>query len=314
MLVQTTRREKILLYGGTKTGKSFAWLDIAESYFQSGVYDKQFYVIDSDWGVPKMLDEGYSHLEESGILHLWNPINFEEMMEASRAIRKIAMPKDWIVIDMAEQLWTEAQSFYIRGVFGDEPADYFLQMRKEVTAKDGKDPRSFGGQAGTDWGFITKIYKECEASLTMKSHANVFVVTEERKLDSNRGDALDKIKDYKHVSSMAPVGQKGLGHRLDTIFRATKRTNGQRQITLVGDRGREGEVIGINSHAARAWAERDSRIIDIDAPPDAFTRKYLVDIAGWEWDGIGKKAKKHIDVKPKRKPKASGSKPTRRRK
>lgn len=297
MLVQTTRREKILMYGGTKVGKSFSWLDIAETYYQSGVKDKKFYVIDSDFGIPKMLDEGYGHLQDEGILHLWNPIDFENMMQASREVRKLAGSHDWIIIDMAEQFWTEAQSFYIRGVYGDEPADYFLQMRREVTDKGGKDPRAYGGQSGTDWGFITKIYKECELPLTMKSLANVFVVTEERKLDSDRGDAPDKIKDYKHVGGMAPVGQKGLGHRLDTVFRATKRTNGQRQITLVGDRGREEVSEYVNSHAARAWAEHGKKILNLEDPPNAFTQKYLVEIAGWKHDGVGPKRKKHVDVK-----------------
>ncbi len=246
----------------------------------------KFYVIDTDFGVGKMLDEGYQHLEDCGMLNVYNPLDFTELMKASREIHKKAKQGDWIVIDMLNYPWAEAQEFYTQGVFGDDMENYFLQMRKEVVAKGGHDPRSYGGYEGTDWGFITKIYKQFEFPLTMKSKANVFAVTEERKLDTGRGDTAEKVKQHKAANSMAPVGQKGIGHRFDTVARMTRRANGQRQLTIVGDRGREETV----------WAKRDTTILNIDEPPKVFARRYLVDVAGW--------------TKPSKK--ASGSKPQRR--
>ena len=286
MFEQTTRREKILVYGSFKTGKSFLWLDIANTYHKSGNMKPTFYVIDTDFGVAKMLDEGYQHLEDDGMLKLYNPMDFVELMDASREISKKAKQGDWIVIDMLNYVWEEAQTFYTNNVFGDNMENYFVQMRKEVVAAGGHDKRSYGGYEGTDWGFITKIYKQFEFPLTMKSPANVFGVTEERKLDGGRGDSPDKLKQFKAAGGMAPVGQKGIGHRFDTVGRMTRRANGQRQLTIVGDKGREETV----------WAKRDTTILNIDEPPKVFARRYLVDVAGW--------------TKPSKK--ATGSKPQRR--
>ena len=76
MFEQTTRRERILVYGGDKVGKSFCWLNIADTYYQSGNMKPHFYVIDTDFGVPKMLDEGFGHLEDDGMLTLYSPLDF----------------------------------------------------------------------------------------------------------------------------------------------------------------------------------------------------------------------------------------------
>lgn len=275
MLKQTTRRERILVYGSFKLGKSFCWLDIANTYHQSGNEKPHFYVVDTDFGVPKMLDEGFGHLEDAGMLTVYSTLDFDELMKATKEIHRKAKKGDWIVLDMLSYGWTEAQRFYTQGVFGDDPENYFLQMRKEVVAKGGKDKRSYGGYEGTDWNFISKLYREWEFPLTMKSPANVFAVTEERKLDANRGDSPDKVKAYKNVGGMAPVGQKGIGHRFDTILRMSKRANGQRQLTMAGDRGREDSV----------WKELGSNTINIDEPPEAFAKRYLVDVAGWSLEG-----------------------------
>ena len=298
MFEQTTRREKILVFGSFKTGKSFLWLDLANTYWKSGNLEPTFYVIDTDFGVGKMLDEGYQHLEDDGMLKVYNPMDFTELMEASRDIYKKAKRGDWIVIDMINYPWEEAQTFYTNNVFGDNMENYFVQMRKEVVAKDGHDKRSYGGYEGTDWGFITKIYKQFEFPLTMKSLANVFGVTEERKLDGGRGDSPDKLKQFKAAGGMAPVGQKGIGHRFDTIARMTRRTNGQRQLTIVGDKGREESY----------WAKQDNTIINIDEPPRVFARRYLVDVAGWT-DG----EKKPTGSKPRTAKEKATDKPQRRR-
>lgn len=272
MFEQTTRRERILLYGSFKLGKSTCWFDIADTYHRTGNMKPKFYVIDTDFGAGKLLDEGYQHLEDDGMVTIYNPMDFGDLLRVSKEIFKKAKQGDWIVIDMLSYPWAEAQAFYTEGVFGEDPENYFLQMRKEVVAKDGHDKRAYGGFEGTDWNFITKIYKQFEFPLSMKSPANVFAVTEERKLDTDRGDTTDKLKQYKNVGGMAPVGQKGIGHRFDTVLRMTQRVNGQRQITMAGDRGRQRTV----------WTEHGSNTIDISDGKKGFARRYLVDVVGWK--------------------------------
>ena len=278
MLEQTTRRERILIYGSYKLGKSTCWIDIADGLHKAGS-DSHFYVIDTDFGVGKLLDEGYDHLES--MMTIYEPHDFQDLLTASKEIFKKAIKGDWIIIDMLSYPWTMAQEYYIQGVFGDEPEDYFLQMRKEVVAKDGKDKRAYGGHEGTDWTFITKIYHRFESPLSMKSKANIFAVTEEKKLDAERGATTDQIKQYKDVGGMAPAGQKGIGHRFDTILRLTMRANGQRELTMAGDRGRQRTI----------WDERGSKVVKLGTGKERFARAYLVDIAGWGYGDSNKGAK-----------------------
>lgn len=300
MLVQPRARERILIYGSFKTGKSFNWLDIARTYEDTGTPGK-FYVIDTDFGAGKLIGEGYDYLlydedeNPDGIIHVYNPLDFQEILTASKDIYRTAKKGDWIVVDMINYLWSEAQDYYIRNVFGEDPENYFLQMRKEVKAAGGKDARSFGGQEGTDWGFITKIYNQAEYPLTMKSAANIISIAEERKIDVNRGGTPAKVKQFKKAGGMEPVGQKGIAHRHDTVLRMTKRANGQRQLTMAGDRGREKK--------GSTWDERGSILLNIDEPPKAFTKRYLIDVAGWSKGE--KKAGKSKPRSPGKKPAGS---------
>jgi len=296
---QTSRRERILIYGNYKLGKSTCWLDIANAYYEAGDTDVRFYIVDTDFGAGKLLDEGYEHLTNSGMLTIYNPLDFSEMLASTKEIYKKAVKGDWIVLDMIEHGWTEAQQYYMQGVFGSEPEDYFLAMRQEVVAKGGKDKRAYGGFEGTDWNFVSKIYYQWELPLSMKSPANVLAVAGEKKLDADRGASPDQIKQYKNVSGMAPSGQKGIGHRFDTILRMTMRANGQREITMAGDRGRQKTV----------WADRDSKVLKIGEGDEGFAKAYLVDVAGWD-GGKGKKGGKRVkeDVSEE-----TSSKPTRRR-
>lgn len=286
MLTQVTARERIMAYGAPGVGKSFMWLDILEAYYQSGDRDTHFYIIDSDFGVTKLLEEGYQHLEDAGMMTVYNPYDFPGMIHASREIRSAAKKGDWIVLDLADQAWDEAQLFYTGEVYGKEPLDYFIQMRKEVVAKKGKDKRAYGGMEGTDWQFVNKIYHEFESALVLKSLANVFVVCGEKKLDPDRGASVADMREYRSVGRMAPKGQKGLAHRMDTIFYMTKRVDGQRVVTMTKDRGREGTK----------WLDR-SHTLKIDAPPKGFTKRYLVNVAGWE---NKKKGKEKSKSSPKR--------------
>ena len=290
MFEQTTRRERILLYGSFKLGKSTCWLDIADAYYKADSTDIHFYVIDTDFGVEKMLDEGYGHLQD--MLTIYQPLDFGELLTASKEISKQAGRGDWIIIDMLSYPWTMAQEYYIAGVFGDEPENYFLQMRKEVVAKDGKDKRAYGGHEGTDWNFITKIYRQFEFPLSMRSKANIFAVSEEKKLDADRGASPEMVKMFKNVGLMAPAGQKGIGHRFDTVLRMTMRTNGQREITMVGDRGK---------NRGETWEDRGSRTIKIGGDSGGFAKEYLVKVAGWKRKKkqAGKSQPKRSDGKKK---------------
>ncbi len=291
---QTTQREKILVYGTYKLGKSSLWLDIMEQSFAAGL-DIHFYVIDTDRAYAKMEEELEVDYEAEGYMTLYEPDDFQALMEANRDIRESAGKGDWVVIDMLNYAWDETQYYYTENVYGETPENYFIAMRQEVVAAKGKDDRAFGGHGGTDWNFITKTYKRWEIPLTMKGDWNVFAVTETRKMDDRDKD-LEKKKQYAIVQGWIPVGQKGIGHRFDTVFQMRRRASGDRELHMVGDRGRERTL----------WTPRESNVIKIGMPPKSFTRRYLIDVVGWE----RKSKKKQPKVKVKEK---KGSTPARRK-
>ena len=304
MLTQTTRRERILVYGTQKLGKSTCWFDIADTYYQTASGHAQltgdglphFYVIDTDFGTDKMLDEGFQHIEDAGMLTVFNPRTFEDLQRAGKKIERRAKRGDWIVIDMMHYAWSAAQDYYSIHVYGQDPVDYMIEMRKQVVANK-HDGRSFGGHDGTNWNFISKIYKAWEFPLTTFTVANVFGVTSETKLDPNRGAPTSEIKRYKHVGSMKPEGQKGIGHRMDTVLRMTQRANGQRQLTMAGERGiKRGKV----------WDDRGSLVLNVNDAPHGFTEAYLIDVAGWTMGGDEGRRNDSKSSKKKRKKNTTG--------
>lgn len=245
--------------------------------------ESKIFILDTD-NTYMPMEEGLKYgdlmaeARKSGQLVLFDLIDMTTAYEAAKQVLRDSGQGDLIVLDMADWAWDAVQDEYIERTFGKDPWDYYFEMRrevKEVRAKTGGKKghkAEFGGQEGTDWQFINKVYRQFEMKLTAQSAAHVCVVTGETKLDENRGASADDLKKYKVAGGMKPKGQKGLGHRTDTILRMTRRANGQRQLTMVGDRGREDTV----------WEERDSRILNIDdMPRGGFARRYLRDIAGW---------------------------------
>jgi len=267
--------ERHLIYGAEKVGKSTCWADFIANAIKWG-YDGTIRIIDTDHTWDKMADLWFPKVEKSGLVEVAQPYDFRDALTIAREISRASKKGDLIVVDMLDWAWEEAQYFYVREVMGDEPEDYFLAMRAEVKKAEaaGKGHKAqFGGQEGMDWIFITKVYKQFELPLTMKTRAHTIGVTTERKIDVNRGGTSDQIKRYKIANSMAPVGQKGIGHRYDTITRMLKRADGSRQMVMVGDRTRED-----------VWEEKvGSRTIDIgDMPQNAYVKQYLRRIGGWE--------------------------------
>ena len=63
-----------------------------------------------------------------------------------------------------------------------------------------------------------------------------------------------------------------------TTARHALRANGQREVTMVGDRGKNRGI---------TWADRGSSTIQIGEGKKGFAGAYLVDVAGWK----GKKVK-----------------------
>ena len=268
------RRERILIYGDAGQGKSYAWLSILLEARDKG-YDGTFYIIDSDNTWEPFRDEyDLYDLEDEGLVEVFEPADMDEALKISAELTKKARRGDWIIIDMIGWFWEEAQDHYTRGVYGYDPADYFIVMRQEVQeAKEkGKgSSREFGGHDGKDWVWIKKVYRQFLDPLRRRSKAHMLVVTGEKQLSEHLGADRETLATYKHVKKMAPSGEKRLRHDFDTVLRATKRSDDLYRITMVKDRGRQ----------EKFWTENGSKTLDMKEHPRAFAKAYLRGVAGW---------------------------------
>lgn len=283
----TRRRERILIYGTAKIGKSSCWADILDTAIHKG-YDGRFFVIDNDnnWDPmspdydPELWD--YRDLEDikdgkplgDQLVTVYVTKTYEHAVAAVAEVAKVGRRGDWAFLDMLEWSWEKAQDEWIAEVEGVDPQDYFMVMRKEIKSRKkdgGGDSREFGGFDGKDWPWITRTYKRLETPITMDSSVNVVSVTGWSKLNTNTGATPDQIAQVKHVGGAWPKGQKGIIHRHDTVLHMKKTSSGKRVLTMVGDRRRE-----------HLWEDRGSKAIEVVEYPRGFTKRYLKDVVGWE--------------------------------
>lgn len=261
--------ERILVFGDSGTGKSKAWLDLAATVHKTDG-EGTFYCIDTDFGVERMLDEGYNYLVDEGRLQYWQAADFDEMKNAGEEIAKLAGKNDWIILDMLDSPWIEVRNWFIQNVYGQDPEEYFVDTRRKI--KEALDAgakgheRQYGGSSGLDWDYITKIYLAWEQKLTVRTRANVYAATSIAAVDE-RSASAEEIKMYAITGGIKPYGQKRVRHRFHSVI-YMKRTLSGWEMTCVKDRGRE-----------ETWKELGGKGKTL--PVRRFEMDYLKKIGGW---------------------------------
>jgi hypothetical protein len=233
-------KERLLIYGSEKVGKSTCWFDIANlcHYTRS---PSRFYVLDTDFGVSATL-ERFPHLEDR--ITWESPDDWPATKEASTRLLSMTTPDDFFVIDLITAAFTDIKNWWIEKTYGNDVDEYYAMVRRlqqkaaEEAAKPGEKRRrgtdyDFGGIPGPAWDFITKGYLSWELPLTKRTRCHVIAVAEEQQL-SNRGE-IDKEDSIYQKYGFKPAGQKRLGGRFHTIVRV-KRVQGMVNATVVEDR------------------------------------------------------------------------------
>jgi len=219
-------RERILAIGGPGSGKTFGWLKLA-SYFSKS----QFYVIDSEVGAERSLQE-FPSLRN---VHVYPVIDWTEYRKAQKEIGTKATEHDWIVVDMADKMWTAVQRYFISEVFDKEMGEYFLEARKKVK-KDAKSlfaGRDAALKGWTDWPVVNRLYDDLVFPLIYRSSANLYMASAAQAVSEDD----DKItKDLYGPWGVRPAGQKNLGHQPDTVLLMMHDKAGY-NLTTIKDRG-----------------------------------------------------------------------------
>jgi len=243
-------RERILLIGPEKSGKTHAHLSVAAMHQKTGS-KATFFILDTDLAIERMLMPGGDFAGLSNIVYE-EVSDWAALTDATKRFRDKIKTGDFLVVDMMTQAWEYVQRFYIEQIYGMDAETYFLVKQKEAHDA-GKKVMNFG--EAIEWPIVNKLYYPWATSL-ISNPAHVFMVAGEKELAARD---REQMKDY-IGQGVKPAAQKQTGHLAHTVLRVRSQKQGEPRFNTIGDRGRPalaGEVI------------------------KNFALSYLVKVAGW---------------------------------
>lgn len=199
--------ERILAFGATGTGKTYAWLKLAERFPEA-----TFHVLDTDASIPRMLTGAFRSLPN---IVITAGVDWKTCKDFAKKL-KVA-PGDWIVVDLIDSIWDQVQAYFVSEVFGENIDDYFMAARKLLGA-NAKVLQPLDGWI--DWQVINKLYSTWAHhlfyTLTSQPHnANIFVVAKSTKLvKEDSKEVLDLFGAY----GVRPEGEKRNAYRVHTVL------------------------------------------------------------------------------------------------
>ena len=249
--MQPTRnsRERILLFGGAGTGKSWSAMAMAQEVMKEG---NNVYVIDNDFSWDRMTDE-LGDIGD-GSMAIWDvqPDDWEAMLKALESTSG-ASRDDLLIIDSMTPTWQAAQAAYAERIFGKSLDQFFMDARESM-----KGNKIEGFDGWKDWSVINKMYDQLYRFIN-RFPGHVILTAEAEPISA---EAPQELKDI--YGAVKHRGQKSLPHKVSTILQTTKSRAGDYQLTTVKDRGREQKI--------RYDREEYS----------SFARSYLQAVAGWK--------------------------------
>lgn len=241
-------REKIMIYGDTKVGKTWAWLSIARMYQQTKT-PGTFYCIDSD----ETMDR-YLFAEDLPNVKVWDATQYTEYLTAVDEILPAAKKGDWIICDMADRIYEAAYAYALEQSAQKRIGEARLEKDAE-RYEAGKWGNQYALKSfeDTPWQTIRELHHDVVKPLVLKrTPAHLFLVCEAKAVWSG-GKPTDEV---------VPAGQKDLQHKMSTILRLKSMASGKRRtMSTQGDYGRD--------------ALKDEDYKD-------FCLSYLCKVAGWK--------------------------------
>ena len=292
VILKPTKRakERILVYGGGGTGKTYDALTVAHRTLGSG---QTLWVLDTDNSVTTLLEEidtfaglgiafdghwdgrGWEHddtfpAEEDGKVCIYHATTWDQACKAVEDIDANAGPQDWVLIDSVSQLWTWVQEWFVKKTHGEDMAEWLVDWRIEQL-KDGKAGNQEAQALLADgaWTFINAQWKKHVTELCLNPPCHLFITAEAKALRSDGKDQKAVRVMYDAIGAK-PEGQWALGHKMKTVLfkDKTRGANPVRRTTTVKDWGRE------------------DRMLDEDEIAD-FAMGYLKNVAGWRLEKEG---------------------------
>lgn len=141
-------REKILLGGGTNTGKTLTIIQLAAAF-----PDRKVCAFDAEGDIALSLEE--MGLELPNLIIKNVTPDWGKLTEDYNQAKAILTPNDWMCFDMIGVFWDLAQNYFSKEVYGKSPAQHIMALRRAASRAD------FGGFDGlTDWTVIKRLHNE----------------------------------------------------------------------------------------------------------------------------------------------------------
>lgn len=247
--------ERILAMGLWGSGKTHAWVTIAERYRATGT-PGHFYVLDTDNTSARSLESTPGWEANVTRIDVWD---WKDLTENTVKFFESATKDDWLIVDSIDKPWSLCQDYFIEMQFGVDATDFFVQAR----AANVKG-HALASDYGSNWTVINKLYSKWIGQL-IRFPGHVYVATPVQQI--NQGDQSGKGGDSREVKEtfgrygVRPAGQKNLGFQFHTVLLMQSPSKDEWTVTSVKDRSRE---------------------LLIASPLFDFPMQYLCGIGGWQ--------------------------------
>lgn len=213
--------ERQLVFGMEGVGKSNNLLQLARA-----IPDKMFYVADIDKSPSyrRALETEFTDLQNVDVEEA-DPDDWVDMLDVVRRVAGKAGVGDWTVADSMSPPWQAIQNWYLDRRFPSSGLD------ADVEAYFGNRAR---GRDDIDWVFVNSQYAKLSAAL-FRSRGHLYLTAEQKVLGDKESKANVMLFGALGVKA---VGQKGLGHSVQTVLHMSVDRKGARMLTTLKDRNR----------------------------------------------------------------------------
>lgn len=255
------RRERVLVYGPSGSGKSSCWISVADFIARTRAPNR-VRVVDTDHAYEAMRDPSFD-----GVLDVYDAelADFTQWTDRLQKWRPEVKRDDWLVVDMADQVRVAAeQHYWFEKTGGDMLGEMYLKA--ELGQED------MVGPYGKHQGNVTKLYNDfMKVFLGFPCHLMAVCPAQEVMLNKE-GRALNG-EDSEYVKfRFKPGGHWRLPHNFHTILLARE---------IPGDKGAEWNLTTVKE---RGPIGKEARLQLKGQKVEAttgFVGAYLVKTAGW---------------------------------
>ena len=246
-------QERILVYGGTGSGKSTSWLTIARQH-QIDLSKSIFYCVDTDKSTERLLGTEFKDIHNVKVIpaRTW-----ETAKKALEELAPTLTKDDWLIIDKIDPLWSFVQNYFTQNTFHKSIDEYFLQLRKSLNG--GSKLEAFKGW--TDWNVMNATYQALIDPVMYDYDYNIFITAKSKDYDPKSDTEDVELKESFSVVGHQPEGEKRNADRCHTVLYFNHDINGY-YATTVKDRGRK----QLKEFPFKNFAETYNKIINDEMP------------------------------------------------